>query len=116
MVACSREGSGQAAKHAAAVVLDLGRLAVHRPHGPHDLPPEREPDGLVPEADAEQRDLAAEPSDDLHRDPRVLGPSRPWRNDDVARPQFADPARQVVDPALDRLMDTLVAHMQAIVA
>ena len=28
----------------------------------------------------------------------------------------ADPARQVVDPELDRLMDALVAHMQAIVA
>ena len=26
----------------------------------------------------------------------------------------ADPARQVVDPALDRLMDALVAHMQAV--
>ena len=28
----------------------------------------------------------------------------------------ADPARQVVDPALDRLMDALVAHMQAVSA
>ena len=26
----------------------------------------------------------------------------------------ADPARQVVDPTLDRLMDTLVAHMQSV--
>ena len=26
----------------------------------------------------------------------------------------ADPARQAVDPALDRLMDALVAHMQAV--
>ena len=28
----------------------------------------------------------------------------------------ADPARQVINPELDRLMDALVTHMQAVVA
>ena len=49
------ERPGEPAEHAAAVVLDRRRLAVHRDAGAHDRAAEDRADRLVPEADAENR-------------------------------------------------------------
>ena len=54
------KGEAMPVEEAAAVVKDGRRLAVHQAPGAHDAPAEGLPDGLVPQAHAEDRQLAAE--------------------------------------------------------
>ena len=55
VIARRDERPGDAGEHAAAVVLDRRRLAVHRHARAHDRAAEHRADRLVPEADAEDR-------------------------------------------------------------
>ena len=63
VVAAGEEGRRDAGVDATAPVRDRGRLAVHDPEVPHHAPAERLADRLVPEADPEDRQLAAELAD-----------------------------------------------------
>ena len=58
VVARRLERVRQPGEHALAVVVDRRRLAVHDPRGAHDLAAEGLADGLVAQADAQDRDLA----------------------------------------------------------
>ena len=67
-----------------------GLLAVHQAGGVGHLAAVGQADRLVPEADAQGRDLPADRGRRLHDDPRVLRPPRPGRQDDVIRPELPD--------------------------
>src|SRR5205807_4312842 len=87
------ERRGDAPEHAAAVVLDRGRLAVHLPPGARDRGAEGLADRLMAEADAEDRDARPEPADNLEGDARVVGCPRARRDHDPLRPHRADPGQ-----------------------
>jgi hypothetical protein len=59
---------GEALENPLVVVVDLVGLAVHQPFGPHDDAARRLANGLMAEADAEERDLAHEFLDALDGD------------------------------------------------
>ena len=71
MIAGRREGTVDAAEHGAALVADLGDLAVHGHGRAHDVAAESLSDGLMAEADAEHRDARR------RRDGRGRGRCRP---------------------------------------
>jgi hypothetical protein len=84
-------------KNARPIVPDTRRLPVHDLPRPHHLAAERLADGLVAEADAEDRHAAGETRDGSERDARLVRRARPGREDDVGRRQLLDPFhRQLV--------------------
>src|SRR5712691_1449766 len=68
---------------AAAIVMDAGGLAVHLLARPGHGAAERLADGLVPEADAENRRGRVEASDQPERDARAVWIARPRGDDDA---------------------------------
>src|SRR5690349_2224198 len=64
------------------VVEDLRGLAVHDARRAHDAAAEHLTDALVTEADAEDRNLAGEPMDDIHRDAGFVRRARTRRDRD----------------------------------
>src|SRR5205809_5820390 len=72
-------------EHAAVVVADVRRLAVHLLAGARHRRAEGAADGLVAEADAEDRSRGAEPLDHVDRDAGLIG--GPWsgRDDNALR-------------------------------
>src|ERR1043166_9476742 len=86
VVARRREAIFQALEDRPAVVANLRRLAVDGRWAAHDAASEDLPDGLVAEADAEQRDVAGERGDQLQRDASLVGRARPRRDDDAVGP------------------------------
>ena len=85
VVARGGEDVRQPGEDRLAVVADLGGLAVHELRRAHDLAAERLAEGLVPEADAEERHRRA--ADELEADPRLVGRPRPRRDHDAVRLQ-----------------------------
>jgi len=77
VVAGGHEGLGQATEDPRAAVVDLRGLPVHQGGRRDDPPAEDLPDALVAEADAEDRDRAAQGGDHLHGDAGVVGTARP---------------------------------------
>jgi hypothetical protein len=59
---------------------------MHRELASHDLRPERLGDGLMPEADAEERDVAVR-ADQVDAAPGARRSARPGRDDDGPRPR-----------------------------
>ena len=84
VVAGGGEGIGKALEDPLPVVVNLVRLAMHQPFGPDDDAAGRLADGLMPEANAEERNLAHELLDALDRDAGFGGCAGSWRNDQVA--------------------------------
>ena len=76
VVARRLEGAGEPREEAAAVVQDGRGLAVHQAPGADDAAAEGLPDGLVPEAHAEDGQLAAERCDSRERDARLVRRAR----------------------------------------
>jgi hypothetical protein len=72
---------GEPREEALPVVVDLRGLAVHEVGGGHDLTAVGLADALVPEAHAEQRDLAGQLRDGRQAHPTVLGPAGPGRDE-----------------------------------
>lgn len=85
VVAGGREGVRDVAEHPLPVVIDLRGLAVHDLPGADDLAAKRFADGLMAEADAEQRDVALRGVDERNGDSGVGGRTRPRRDDDLLR-------------------------------
>src|SRR4029434_10339554 len=83
----SRRGQrvGQPGKRACTAVRDRGELAVHHALRTHDAPTERLADRLVPEADAEDRDLACEALHQRHRNARLRRRAWAGRDDNALR-------------------------------
>src|SRR5579875_4199031 len=75
----------QAGEHAAAVVRDAGDLAVLDLSRPFNDRAERLADALVTEADAEDRHLAGEAANKLHRDARLARRAGAGRDHDPLR-------------------------------
>ena len=71
------------AAQAATVVADARDFAVDDLARAHDLAAEDLADGLVAEADAENRHPAAKFADDIFADARLLRDARPRRDDDA---------------------------------
>src|SRR4030095_9338908 len=82
MVARGHERVREPGEDAAPVVADLRRLAVHLHIGARHGGPERLPDRLMPETDAEQRRGRAEAAGDVQGHARLVGGAGPGRDDD----------------------------------
>jgi len=83
MIATCRKGAGETPEQGAPVMVDVGCLSVENGRGPHHAASEGHTDGLVPEADPQERRL---PCHLLHKRHRDAGPgrsSRPRRNDNA---------------------------------
>src|SRR3954447_14764455 len=113
----------QAREQPRAVVLDLGRLAVHGDVA-HDLAAERLGERLVAEADAERRHAGlGEAPHRLDRDAGLGGRARPGRDDHAVPPaleQLADLRRVVADdldlrPQLAQVLDEVVGERVVVV-
>src|SRR5690606_19900236 len=89
MISTGAQRRRKSVEESAPFVEDLARLAMERRHAAH-LAAERDPDRLMAEADAEDRELAREASDRLDRDARVLRSTRPRRDDEAARSVRSD--------------------------
>src|SRR5207247_2582240 len=85
VIARRDERTGDAVKHAASVVLDARRLAVHRRAGAHDAAPEHGANRLMTETDAEHRRPAAKLTNDAHGDAGLLRPAGTGRDHDAIR-------------------------------
>ena len=80
VVAIDREVLRQVGEHAFAGGRDLAGLAVHQLLRAHDPAAERRADGLVPEADTEDGQLAGEVADRLDRNAGLRGRARAGGN------------------------------------
>src|SRR5262249_44149003 len=80
------EGVRQAGEQAAAIVVNAIHFTVHKLHRPDDVAAGGLSDGLMAEADAEDRELAGERLDRRAGDARLLRRARAGRNDQVRRP------------------------------
>ena len=85
MVARGRERLGQFAEHAFVVVMDLAGFAVKELRSADNFAPERGADGLVAQADAQNREFAGKFFDQLNRNAGFLRRARPRRNDNFLR-------------------------------
>src|SRR5690554_5115291 len=70
----------EAAEYASAVVKHRGYFAVHDTPGADNFTAEYLPNGLVPEADAENGNLAGKVADGLHGNPRFIWCAGAWRD------------------------------------
>ena len=77
----------QAAEDAAAAVVDRADLAVHHVPRPLHRGAVRLADALVPEADAQNRDIRTERPHNIHGDARLVRRARSGRNDDLLWPK-----------------------------
>ena len=82
MVAPRQKRIADALEDPAAIVHNSRCLAVHRHPGPADRTPVHHADRLVSQTDAENGCRRAETADDVKRDPCVLWPAWPRRDDD----------------------------------
>ena len=92
VVAHGREGAGDVAEEARAVVVNLAQATVHRLRCVLHAPPVDEAEPLMPEADAEQRHLRVEqqlPAD--AEVPLVVGAARPRRDHHVVEGESFQP-------------------------
>lgn len=123
VVAGGREGVRDVAEHPLPVVKDLRGLAVHDLPGADDLAAKRFADGLMAEADAEQRDVALRGVDERNGDARVRRRTRPGRNNDLLRlerqrffdGQFIVPVHRNLSPKLADVLDKVVSKRVVIV-
>src|SRR5438309_289425 len=90
MIASGYERVREAGEHAPAVVMNLGHLAVKQARRPHDAPAEPLADGLMAEADPEERESSREPLDDLGRQAGLGGATGPRGDDDCFRIEGLD--------------------------
>src|SRR6185312_6804358 len=92
MIARGLERVGQPPEDPLAVVEDLRRLAVHHARRPHHLAAKGLPDRLVPEADAQDGDLAGVGPDHVQADSGLVGGAGAGRDHQVRGRQGADVA------------------------
>src|SRR5260370_12718843 len=85
MVARGGEGIWQLAEDILAVMMDLARFAMKEFGGADDFPAERGSDGLMAEADTEDRKFSGQVLDQLHGNTRFLRSARTGRNYDAFR-------------------------------
>src|ERR1700722_5795705 len=93
MVAAGWKFLGHAAEQAAAVMQHGRHLAMHQARRAHDFPAEHLHQGLVAEANAEDRDAAGERLDHAHRNAGVARRAGSGRNDQMRmllRERFLD--------------------------
>ena len=90
MVACAVEWRRHVREDAALVVDDRLQLAVHHALRTNHPATECLPDGLVAEADAENRYLAGEPPDERHGHAGLVRRTRSGRDHDVRRTERFD--------------------------
>jgi len=85
VIASGRHGRGQAAEDGFAIVTDCAGFAVHQARGAHHLSAKGSTDGLVSEADAENRNLAREVANEIDADSGLLRRAWTGRNDNAVR-------------------------------
>jgi hypothetical protein len=85
VIAGRLEAGGKTPEDPAAVVGDGGRLAVHLSARAGDRPPEGLPDGLVAQADAQDRHPGVKALDQPERDAGPVGVAGPGRDHDRLR-------------------------------
>ena len=90
MVAHGREALVEPGEEPLAVVADAARLAVHEPFRRDDASAEGLGDGLVAEADAENRQASGEGADSVERDAGGVRVARAGREDESLRFQGFD--------------------------
>src|SRR5688572_1870801 len=74
---------GYFSEEAVFIVADARNLAMHHLLRPHHLAAEGLANGLVAEANAEDRDAPGQALDGLQRDPGLVRRARAWRQDQV---------------------------------
>ena len=85
VIARGRHGRGQAAEDGLVVVGDGAGLAVHQVRSAHDVAAKSRADGLMSQADAENRNFAGEVPDQIDADAGVLRRARTRRDHDALR-------------------------------
>src|ERR1700751_382289 len=80
MIAGCSHRNRKALEYAAMVVKDLAGFAVHQLARAYDPATERFSDGLMSQANAQDRDLAGKPANQLHADSRVSRSAWAGRN------------------------------------
>ncbi len=110
VVAHRLEVLGEALEEAAAVVVDAAGLAVHQALGGNDASAESLRDGLVPEADAEEGDLAGERRDRGEGHAGGIGVAGSGREDQGFRVLRGDPGH--VDGVVLGDLDVRAEHGQ----
>ena len=75
--------TGDAGEHGLAVMLDAAGLAMHQLRGADDVASKGRSDGLMAEADAENRGLAGEALDERNEDAGILWCARAGRKDEA---------------------------------
>jgi hypothetical protein len=90
MIASRVEGIGQLAENRASIVLDAGRLAMHKALGSHDVASKCHCQRLVAETDTEYWQASGEVLDHLDGDTSFIGGARSRRNDDAVGLQRLD--------------------------
>src|SRR5262245_24350662 len=94
MIAADREWAGQSGEEAAFAVTDRARPAMHRHGRADDAAAERSADGLMAEADAQNRNAAGELLNDGHTAARFGRRTRSRREDDGHGPVRGDLVRR----------------------
>lgn len=90
VISRGRERIGQVAEQVLIIVMDLVGLAVHQPAATDDLGAECLTDGLVPQAHAQEWNLAGKTLDAGERNSSVIGRARAGRDDQMRRPLALD--------------------------
>ena len=85
MVARGREGIRKLAENILAIVMDLARFAMKEFRSADDFPAERGANGLMAEANPEDRNFSSEALDQLDGNTRFLRRARAGRNHDALR-------------------------------
>ena len=85
VIARGRHGHGQAVKDAFVVVRDGAGLAVHQVRSAHHIAAKSRADGLMSQADAENRHFAGEVPDQIDADAGILRRARTGRDHDALR-------------------------------
>src|SRR6267143_2106626 len=83
MVARGGEGVGELAENVLAVVVNLAGLAVKNFRSPNDFASERCANGLMAEANAQDREFSGQSANQIDANPRVLRRAGARRNHDA---------------------------------
>ena len=101
VIAGGRHGHGESLEDGAVVVHDGAGFAVHEMGGAHHVAAEGFADGLVSEADAEDRNFSGEVADESDADARLMRRAGAGRDDDPRRAHFLDLAHRNLIVAAD---------------
>src|SRR4029079_1899137 len=118
MIASRVEGIRQLPENRPSIVLDAGRLAVHKALGSHDVASKCHRQRLVAETHAEYRQASSEMLDHLDGDTSFIGGARSRRDDDAVGLQRLDllhgnlviPVGTNISPQLSEVLDEVLGE------